>query len=274
MKTTLAVGLALAFLSSSALAQTAPAAKDTKVVVKTSKGTPGTLAQLNKRIEEISFQDLPFDQVIDWLAQYTGMQINVRWQNLTDAGISRDKAVTLSVKKLRFSQVLWMVMNDVGGSDLKLAYRASGNLLILSTAEDLGKEMLVRVYDVSDLLVRVRNFTSAPQVDVTGQSGGGGGGGGAGGGGGGSGGNVFGGGGGGTGGQEQGNEDQNQNNQNGAPDPEIARLISIIEMTIEPDSWEANSGKGSIQAFRKQLIVRNTILVHQALGGAVTEGQD
>src|SRR5262249_3513798 len=152
---------------------------------------------------------LPFDQVIDWLAQYTGMQIVVRWENLTDAGVSRDKPITMSVKKLRFSQVLWMVMNEVGGTDLKLAYRASANLLILSTAEDLGKEMLGRVYDVSDLLVRVRNFTNAPQVDISGQTGGGGGG--AGGGGGGSQ-NVFGGGGGSSGGQENGNEDTNNQN--------------------------------------------------------------
>jgi hypothetical protein len=162
-----------------------------------------------------------------------------------------------------------MIMNEVGGPDLKLAYRASGNLLILSTADDLGKELLVRVYDVSDLLVRIRNFTNAPQVDIGGQQGSGGGGG-AGGGGGNQ--NVFGGGGSGQGGQEEDNdEDQNQP---GAPDPEITRLIEIIQQTIEPDSWDINQGRGTIQAFRRQLIVRNSILVHQALGGPVTEGTE
>ena len=273
MKTTLAAGLVVAFLSSAALAQTATNGKDTKVVVKTSKGTPGTLAQLNKRIPEVSFQDLPFDQVVDWVAQYTGMNVVVRWQTLQDAGISRDKAITITVKNLRLSQVLWMIMNEVGGTDLKLAYRASGNLLILSTAADLGNEMIVRVYDVSDLLVRVRNFTNAPQVDIGGQQGGGGGGGGAGGAGGGNQ-NVFGGGGSGGGQNEQQGDEQNQNDRSGQPDPEMTRLMNIIERTIEPDSWEVNNGKGSIQAFRKQLIVRNNILVHHALGGPVTEGAE
>ena len=70
MKTTLAAGLVVAFLSSAVFAQNATSVKDTKVVVKTSKGTPGTLAQLNKRIPEVSFQDLPFDQVVDWIADY------------------------------------------------------------------------------------------------------------------------------------------------------------------------------------------------------------
>lgn len=266
MKTMMAAGLVLAIGSIAALAQSGVGAQDNRVTVRTARSAPGTLAQLNKRIPEVSFVDLPFDQVVDWLAQYTGMNVVVRWQMLTDAGVSRDKAITITVKNLRLSQVLWMIMNEVGGSDVKLAYRASGNLLILSTADDLGKEMIVRVYDVSDLLVRVRNFTNAPQVDIGGQQGGGGGGQGGGSQ------NVFGGGGSGQN-DEDDNDDQN-NRDGGAPDPEMLRLIDIITATIEPDSWEVNQGRGTIQAFRRQLIVRNNILVHQALGGPVTEGTE
>ena len=39
--------------------------------------------------------------------------------------------------------LLWMIMNAAGGSDVKLAYRASNNLLILSTADDLGTEIFL-----------------------------------------------------------------------------------------------------------------------------------
>ena len=53
-------------------------------------------------------------------------------------------------------------------------------------------------------------------------------------------------------------------------DADMARLIEIIQRSIEPGSW--GEGGGSITAFRQQLIVRNTILVHQALGGPVSDG--
>src|SRR5687768_11714279 len=96
----------------------------------------GTLTLLNQRIPEVSFEDLPLDQVIEWLQGYTGMNVNVRWQTLIDASVARDKPITLKVKGLRLSQVLWMIMNEAGGADTKLAYRATGKLLILSTEED------------------------------------------------------------------------------------------------------------------------------------------
>lgn len=224
----------------------------------------GTLALLNKRIPEVSFEDLPLDQVIDWLQGYTGVNVVPHWQTLIDAGVPRDKPITIKVKNLRLSQVLWMIMNEAGGADIKLAYRASGNLLILSTAEDLGQELLVRVYEVADLLVVVQNFRSAPQIDIqqTRQQGGGGGGGGQ---------SVFGGAGGGGGGGEDEDNQNTQRDQPGAVNPEMQRLIELIQQTIHPDSWATNGGTGTIQAWRTQLVVRNNIRVHQELGGAVTD---
>lgn len=226
----------------------------------------GTLSLLNKRIPEVSFEDLPLDQVIDWLQGYTGVNVVSHWQTLIDAGVPRDKPITIKVKNLRLSQVLWMIMNEAGGADIKLAYRASGNLLILSTADDLGQELLVRVYEVADLLVRVQNFRSAPQIDIQRsqqQGGAGGGGGGQ---------SVFGNGSGGGGGQEDDDEGGAQNqDQPGAVNPEMQRLIDLIQQTIHPDSWAANGGTGTLQAWRTQLVVRNNIRVHQELGGAVTD---
>ncbi len=220
--------------------------------------TRSTLTLLNDRIPEVSFEDAPFDQVMDWVADYSNVNVVVRWQSLELSGIERDKPITIRVRNLRLSQVLWMVMNEAGGSDVKLAYRASGNLLVMSTADDLGQEMMVRVYDVSDLLIRVPRFRGAPRIDLTQQSAGGGGGGG----------NVFGGSSGG-GGQD---DDEDQGGQGNDVNDELAeQMIDLIRQTIEPDSWVENGGLGTIQAFGRQLVVRNNILVHQSLGGPVED---
>ena len=150
---------------------------------------PETLKHLKKKISQVSFEEASLDQVMDYIGGLSPMQVVVRWQVLEDAGIERDKPVTMNVQDLRLSQVLWMVLKEAGGTDLPLAYRASGRILTISTAEDLGKEMVVRVYDVSDLLVRAQRFRGAPHLDLAqaGQGGGGSGGGSQ---------NIFGGGGG------------------------------------------------------------------------------
>jgi len=211
---------------------------------------------LDQRIDEIAFEDAPFEQVMEWVAEYSKMNISVRWQQLEDLGVDRDKTISVSAKNLRLSQILWMIMNEAGGTDVKLAYRAQGDLLVMSTEEDLGQEMLVRVYDVSDLLVEIKDFTSAPQIDfqqISQQvsSGSGGGGGGQ---------SIF--------GNDSSNDDDDDNNDN-EDDEDIRELINLIQATISPDSWTTLGGTGTIEAFRNQLVVRNNILVHQHLCGAI-----
>jgi len=226
-----------------------------------------TLGILNQRVPELTFEDLPLEQVMDWLAEFTRMNVTVRWQILADAGLDRDKPISIHARNLRLSQVLWLIMSEAAGTEIKLAYRASGNLLILSTSDDLDKEMVTKIYDVADLLIRFPRATRQGAFNVTqglGQSGGQGGGGG-----GGAGGGMF--------GQGQGQQQQQQGAQGGfganagGPDTQIQELVDLIRQTVEPDTWRENGGLGSIIAFQRSIVVRNTILVHQRLGGYVTE---
>lgn len=226
--------------------------------------TDPTSALLNQTITEITFEAAPLEQVMDWVTETTHANVVVRWQVLEDAGVERDKPISLRVKNLSLAQILWMIMNEAGGSDLKLAYRASGNLLVLSTADDLGKEMITKVYDIADLLVNVPQFTNAAQLDPAqalqgvGQGGGG----------------VGGGGGGGGGGQNLFQQGQGRGGGENDRDlqGDIERLVTLITDTIEPDSWQQNGGRGSVRAFRNLLIVHNTPLVHQRIAGPVPEG--
>jgi hypothetical protein len=217
-----------------------------------------TLQMLNQRLPEVSFIDTPLEQVFDFVSELTRANVVIKWQLLTDNGISRDKPITIKAKNLKLSQFLWMLMNEVGGSDLKLAYRASGNLIIFSTDDDLGKEMVIKVYDISDLLLRIPNASSRSGLDASqalqGAQGGGGGG------------NLF---------QQNDDNENDQQNQDptGAGDPYAVQLVSLIRDTIEPDSWAQNGGSGTIHMLRGQLVVRNTILVHQKLGGYLTDEQ-
>ncbi len=256
MRVLIAMGLVLTLAASTAVGQIR-AGDDAGAGVRAR--IPSTLRYLNDRIDEVAFEEAPLDQVMDWLGTTTPMQINLRWQVLEDAGIERDKPITMNFSGLRFSQVLWLILKEAGGPDLNLAYRASGRVLTISTEEDLGKEMVVRVYDVSDLLVRAPRFRNAPQLDLAqaGGQGGQGGGGGQ---------NIFGGAGGGS-----SQDDDDSRGGRDSDNDDINELIELIVQTVEPDSWTDNGGLGTIQSFRNLLVVRNNILVHQALGGYVEE---
>ena len=121
---------------------------------------------LDQRLPEVALDNVPLEQVVDWLGELLQTNVIVRWQVLEDAGVERDQPISVKVRNLRLSQVLWLILNEAAGPDLKLAYRASNDMLIISTAEDFAKDMVVKVYDVSDLLYAPPDFHNAPQIDV------------------------------------------------------------------------------------------------------------
>lgn len=249
MRLVVAAGLALTWVTAAAMGQSR---SDGDRDMAGRPHTPPTLKYLNERIGEVTFQEAPLDQVFDWLAQLTPMNIVVRWQVLDDVGVERDKPISLSVRNLRLAQVLWLILNEAGGPDLKLAYWASGELLIVSTDEDLSRDMIVVVYPVSDLLLRIPQFDNSPHVDVSSNAGGGQG----------DSQGVFQSSGGG-----QTAEEGTQRERGTKTD--VDELIHLIVTSVEPDSWTQHGGRGTIQAFRDLLVVRNSALVHEALAGYV-----
>ncbi|TWT46080.1 hypothetical protein RAS1_25270 [Phycisphaerae bacterium RAS1] len=229
-----------------------------------------TLRLLNQQIPEVSFEEIPLESVIDWIANQTQANVKVRWQTIVDAGVERDKPISLKLKNLRLSAILWLILNEAGGGSVKLAYRAAGDLLVISTEEDLNKEMVTKVYDIADLLARPPLFRNAAQLDPaqalqavqqSSQGGQGGFGGRGGGGGGGGGGQLF----------QSGQQNRQEDNAGG---DELQRLIDLITQTIEPDTWTQGGGQGTIHAFRSTIVVRNTLIVHQQINGYVEDAAE
>lgn len=54
----------------------------------------------------------------------------------------------------------------------------------------------------------------------------------------------------------------------------VQALISLIETTVEPGSWESQGGNGSIRYFGpvKALVIRQTGEVHREIGGLLDRG--
>jgi hypothetical protein len=234
--------------------------------------SPGVL--LNMRIPELAFDQAPVSAVFEFLAELAGTNVVIRWELLEPFGIERDTPITMRARNLRFSQVLWIVLNEAAPDQTKLGYRLDSDVLLVTTAEDLGRETLTVVYDVRDMLqpeianpsIRFgRDRTYVQSVDVTVAEGavavrpi--------------------------TGVLQSGSRLETENpggtirigRQNGdeqdvgsGTDDRMRELIDVLTNSIEPDSWRVNGGDGTVQAFNGLLIIRNTPLVHQQIGGAV-----
>jgi hypothetical protein len=211
------------------------------------RDAPTPLAPLSERIAEVSLTEVPLDQALDWLADFTPLSVVVRWQVLEHAGVPRDTPITLEIRNLRLSQVLWIMLREAGGTDVRLAFRAQPDLLTISTRDDLARDMFLGVYDVNDLLLEVPHVTDRIQIDIarsgTGDSG------------------PW------DGGRGSSDPERGEGDQQ----DKTTRLIELITNTVEPDSWDRNGGLGTISAWGSLLVVRNSASVHQALGKSVAE---
>lgn len=218
--------------------------------------------------EPIDWEDKPFNEIIEWLSdrEETGapvdMNVVVKTVVLEDAGVDTEYEVTLKVHGLTLRKILTLVLEKVGGADpaTKMGFHATDDLLTISTVEDLNGQMFVKTYDVTDVVLNVPDFTEAPTMDVSqlqerqGQS-------------------SRGGGGGQTSGQlfqSRGGEDE------GAEESRrtfrMERLIELITTTIQPESWQANGGEGTIGFNGSVLLVFNTLEVHQMIEEEVIGG--
>ncbi|MGE3180286.1 MAG: hypothetical protein AB7N71_01545 [Phycisphaerae bacterium] len=215
---------------------------------------------LGTLLPEVSFEEQPLERVVDWLRDASNTNVIVRWQTLEDYGIDRETPISLRVRNLRLDQVLSLILEQAAGSDLRLGYLASDQMLTITTADDLDRNTITKVYDISDLLVRTPRFADATSIDpsqaLSGLASGGGSGGGAGTGGGGT---IF---------TPAAGGEREQVEEGGAAE----EIADLIRNTIAPDSWRENgAGSGSIRVWRNLLIVHASIRVHQMIGGPVEE---
>lgn len=215
--------------------------------------------QLAMSVPDVRFQETPFEQVMEFLAEMTKVNLAVDWVDLDAFDIGRDAPVTVQLSNVSFRTILREILSQVGG-DTELAFAIGEGLLRIATKEKLDRDKLVLIYDIRDLLVNIPRAARTNTFDVTqgmGQGGQGGGGGGGG---------MFGQGGG-QGGGQQGTDDQGQGTEQ-----LVEQILDIIRQTVEPDSWrETGGGDASIRELNGQLIVYNTSDAHRQVSDLLSQ---
>ena len=121
------------------------------------------LAQLDRKLPEMSFDGAPLTDVVDFLRDVSGgANLVVEWRALESAGVDRNAPVSLRVRNIKFSRALDLVLSAVGGGTVPLGYTLDGNVIRVSTGEHLDSITDVRAYDVRDITAR-----EVPMNDLT-----------------------------------------------------------------------------------------------------------
>jgi general secretion pathway protein D len=223
-------------------------AKNTNV----SKEDQAVQALLNKRVPSVNLPQVALSDAIDFLRDIMGANILVNWKALEAAGIDKQSTqVSVTLRDVKFSKVLDIILQEAGAG--KLAYTIDEGVITVSTADELNKVVVTRVYDITDLLINP-NFDptisnlSGGTAQVAGSGGGGGGG-----------------------------STLTQNNQGQSStatrQQQLLDIKKKIESTVEFSSWKDNdpNGYGQIDDFNNQLIITQTAEVHDKIANLLTQ---
>jgi Ca-activated chloride channel homolog len=90
---------------------------------------------LMRNVGQVDFREVRFEEAIRYLGEVAGADINVKWPELADVGLTRDTPITLLLPDQTFEQTLQILLTDRANS--RLAYRVVSGVVIVSTAADL-----------------------------------------------------------------------------------------------------------------------------------------
>ncbi|HUO08550.1 MAG TPA: hypothetical protein VM008_09650 [Phycisphaerae bacterium] len=196
-------------------------------------------ARLADNIKELIADGQGLEKILNFIRDNTGINMDVRWPVLLNAGIDKNTSVTVNLHEVPIGKALSTILASVGGTT-PLEYTVDDGVVTISTHDDLTANVhpVLLTYDVRDLLIQPSN-TQPPTLSLTqatqqGSSGGGGGSG------------LF---------TDTGNNAATPQQSRDA----IVTAIKTAIKTIDPTSWVDNGGSvGDIQEFSGMLLIRQT----------------
>ncbi len=106
------------------------------------------------------------EEVLNWISEHAKVSISPNWNALTVIGIDgTSDTMGIKLENADFEAVLNLALSNVSGAAGEVDYDVYKGILRISTREDLDQKPgpYSRVYDVSDLLIRIPSFRSSSE---------------------------------------------------------------------------------------------------------------
>lgn len=214
---------------------------------------PTTCAEVEARLQrrvDVDFRGKPLNEVLQEIAEHAQVNFVVNWSFLEANAITREHQVTLQLQNQSLHHVLSILLEEIS-IDVHVDFDVRDGVLVVSTAEELGRWMETRVYPVADLLFPTMNAhsrnvhidpTPPPSLSLhlvrsADQS--------------------F--------REARAMESSEQSSADTRQSDAAQTLIDLITSSVFPDRWVCNCGRNSISAFHGNLIVRANPKVHREL---------
>jgi general secretion pathway protein D len=207
-------------------------------VIKLAK-PPGPEATLEERLEAkgtFHVEELPLKEFVVALEGALDTSVVLATKKLEEAAINVETPVTYTLKNVRMKTALRLILGELG-----LTYVFHDNVLMITTPEDAGVQLVTRVYDCRDLMKlpspvrkakRMETGRSPSEIGAPGIP-------------------------------AKGPEKKDEIGPDGGYD--VSDLIEAITGTIASDSWDNVGGPGSISDFKGLVTMTQTQEVHEQI---------
>ncbi len=102
----------------------------------------------------MDFEETPLQDVVDYLHDYHGIEIQLDIKALEDAAVGTDTPVTRRLKGISLRSALRLVL---GAMDL--TYVVKDEVLLITTKERADSELVTKAYPVADLVIPIRSMS-------------------------------------------------------------------------------------------------------------------
>jgi len=121
-------------------------------------------AKLDRTGTKLEFSGIALSDVVQYLRDASNCSIYVKWDALEAVGIEKNAAVNVKLKHVTLRAGLRAVLDDVSG-DSHLGFDVRSGVLVISTLDEMSRYIIVRIYDVSDL-IPPRALTAGDRVKL------------------------------------------------------------------------------------------------------------
>ncbi|MFI5381511.1 MAG: hypothetical protein ACHRHE_19615 [Tepidisphaerales bacterium] len=188
---------------------------------------------LSRNLPRINFTGVTFKEAVDFLRDFSGLNIHVNWKAIEAAGVAADTPVNIKLRDVPVRKALSLVLSEASGG-VGLTFYVEDGVVEITTREIANAQMLTVVYPVQDLLFEPPPVDAPPDFSLA------------------------------TKGNRTVRPGPGAASQ---PDTKAQELIRLITETVQPDAWVDNGGKSSIKYFSGSLIVTAPRSIQEAIGG-------
>lgn len=207
------------------------------------------LATLDSTNIPASFTDNTLEDVLNFIATVTNLNVDVDWDSLAEVGVDRDTLVSLSLQPLPARTILERVLDKVSPDRFNAAsWAVNDGILVVASDSALRRNTFIQIYDIQDLLFTAPDFTEVPDLEL---------------------GSIV---------QGQGGAESDADIEipdELTPEELLERIRNIIQTNVDFDGWRDNGGDtGDIQELNGNLIITNTASNHRRISRLLSQLRD